>query len=164
MERTIKTVAQKDHFTDLTTEEQQLLWNNRHSLDHILSNYPRGLPLLLLSVPDYDHHHLADVHAIVEQWEVQEPTDALELLNARSAVLIVMIFSHIHFLFYRFADIVVRDKALLWLQRLSSDDLYDLLPQLVQVVKYDWPGYYGTIQFLLLQAAISPHIAHMLLW
>ena len=67
-------------------------------------------------------------------------------------------------MFCRFADIVVRDKALLWLQRLSSDDLYDLLPQLVQVVKYDWPGYYGTIQFLLLQAAISPHIAHMLFW
>ena len=68
------------------------------------------------------------------------------------------------FVFCRFADIVVRDKALLWLQRLSSDDLYDLLPQLVQVVKYDWPGYYGTIQFLLQQAALSPHTAHMLFW
>ena len=82
-EHTIKTVALKDHFTDLTTEEQQLLWNNRHSLDHILSNHPRGLPLLLLSIPDYDHYHLADVHDILEKWMLQEPTDALELLNVQ---------------------------------------------------------------------------------
>ena len=82
-EHAIKTVAQKDHFTNLTTEEQQLLWTNRHSLNHILSNHPRGLPLLLLSVPDYDHCHLADIHAILERWRLQEPTDALELLNVQ---------------------------------------------------------------------------------
>ena len=76
-------VAQKDHFTTLTTEEQQLLWNNRHSLAHLLSNHPRGLPLLLLSIPDYNHSHLADIHAILEQWKLQELTDALELLNVQ---------------------------------------------------------------------------------
>ena len=75
--------AQKDHFTNLTAEEQQLLWNNRHSLPHILGNHPRGLPLLLLSLPDYNRSHIADIHTILQQWELKEPCDALELLNAQ---------------------------------------------------------------------------------
>ena len=82
-EDAIKAVAQKDHFTDLTTEEQSLLWNSRYSLPHILGNHPRGLPLFLLSLPDYSHTHLANVHAILDRWKLHEPTDALELLNVQ---------------------------------------------------------------------------------
>lgn len=85
-EDAIKVVAQKDHFTTLTEEEQHLLWNNRYSLPHILSNHPRGLPLLLLSLPDYSHSHLADIHAILDRWKLQEPTDALELLNVQYVI------------------------------------------------------------------------------
>ena len=68
------------------------------------------------------------------------------------------------FEFCRSANIEKRDKALQLLQRLCPDDVYDILPQIVQAVKFDWPGYFGTIQFLLHQAAISPRIAHMLFW
>jgi len=82
-EHAIKAIAQKDHFTNLTAEEQELLWNNRHSLPDVLSNHPRGLPLLLLSVPNFIHSNLADVHTILEKWKLQEPTDALELLNVQ---------------------------------------------------------------------------------
>jgi len=64
----------------------------------------------------------------------------------------------------RFADVYIRAKALSWLQELSSDDLFDLLPQLVQVIKYDWYGFLGTTKFLLQQAVKSPRIAHMLFW
>lgn len=65
---------------------------------------------------------------------------------------------------YRFADVYVRAKALSWLQELSSDDLFDILPQLIQVIKYDWYGFPGTTKFLLKQAVRSPRIAHMLFW
>jgi len=82
-EHALKTAAQKDHFNTLTEEEQQLLWNNRKALPLILHSFPRGLPLLLLSVPKHDHVHLTEMHAIVDQWKLPHPIDALELLNAQ---------------------------------------------------------------------------------
>ena len=36
-------------------------------------------------------------------------------------------------LYYRFADMCVRAKAVEWLAELSDDDICDILPQLVQV-------------------------------
>lgn len=63
-----------------------------------------------------------------------------------------------------FPDGVVRTLAVSWLRELSSDELVDYLPQLVQALKHETYDANALARFLLEQALTSPRVAHHLFW
>ena len=71
---------------------------------------------------------------------------------------------NIIFLSFSFPDHIVRTVAVSWIKSIGSDELIDLLPQLVQSVKHEMLGWSPCAHFLLERALSSPRLAHSLYW
>lgn len=63
-----------------------------------------------------------------------------------------------------FPDGEVRRVAVSWVRELSSDELCDYLPQLVETLKHETYEASTLTQFLLQRALTSPRVAHHLYW
>lgn len=63
-----------------------------------------------------------------------------------------------------FPDCQVRQKAVSWIQELSSDELVDYLPQLVQALKHETYEASPLARLLLERGLTSPRVAHHLYW
>ncbi|CAG0893611.1 unnamed protein product [Cyprideis torosa] len=135
-------VVDSDIFSPITPELQDVVWDKRRYLYKI----PNALPRVLLAAHAWDFASLAEMDALMKSWAEMDPMEALQLLLPC------------------FPQQVIRSRAVHWLRRLSSDDLLDILPQLVQAAKHESHLSNPLILFLFERALRSPLVAHRLYW
>ena len=75
----LQNIVQCSMLKKLDDREKRLVWKNRK----LLTNYPRALPKLLLSVQWDQPDDVAEVHMLLYMWRRMEPVDALQLLDSR---------------------------------------------------------------------------------
>ncbi|KAF0298151.1 Phosphatidylinositol 4-phosphate 3-kinase C2 domain-containing subunit alpha [Amphibalanus amphitrite] len=131
-----------DLFTQVPADRREILWDRRH----YLYDEPAALPRVLLAAHSWEWACLPDLHSMVQSWGDLAPVDAIQLLLPS------------------FPDVVVRRKAVRWLQSITSDELVDYLPQLVQAVKHEAWDCSTLARFLIDRALTSPRVAHHLYW
>jgi hypothetical protein len=101
----------------------------------------------LLSVPWGDPLVSVEVYSLLQQWVDIEPIDALELLN------------------HNFTDKFVREFAVYYLQRLSDDELQQVLLQLVQALKHEYNHDSMLARFLIIKAVFNQtQLGHYFFW
>ncbi|QQP35716.1 Uncharacterized protein FKW44_024011, partial [Caligus rogercresseyi] len=89
---------------------------------------------------------VAKLYLLLEAWPEVTPQVALELLDCK------------------YADLVVRKKAVEWLEKMSDEDLAQYLLQLVQTLKYE-PYLHNPLASLLVKRALlNRKIGHFFFW
>jgi hypothetical protein len=108
---------------------------------------PKAVAKFLLSVPWGDPLVSVEVYSLLQQWVDIEPIDALELLN------------------HNFTDKFVREFAVYYLQRLSDDELQQVLLQLVQALKHEYNHDSMLARFLIIKAVFNQtQLGHYFFW
>lgn len=142
---TLTSVAARDMLTEVTMEEGVLLLKYRH---YLRLYKPEALPKLLLFVDWSERHLVKSIHEDLNQWPPIPPYVALQLLDPR------------------FPDSMVRTYAVnrcLW--PMSDNDVYRILLQLIQALKYESYHTSSLALFLLRRAFWDPNrIGHFLFW
>jgi hypothetical protein len=129
--------------TELSEEEQKLVWQARDRLTKI----PISLPKVLLSVKWDQPDDVGEMHTLLYMWEKMEPLQALQLLDSR------------------FPDPKVRAYAVQLLDELGDDELRPYLLQLVQCLKHEAYHDSALSRFLVCRAIQNAdHIGHILYW
>ncbi|XP_065575109.1 phosphatidylinositol 4-phosphate 3-kinase C2 domain-containing subunit alpha-like [Artemia franciscana] len=129
-------------FSRLPALRREVLWEKRQ----YLTQEPRALPKVLSSARCWDHESLTEIYGMVESWRSLSPVDAIQLLLPC------------------FPDVEVRCAAVAWLKGISSDELVDLLPQILQALKFETLETSPLIRFLLERSLMSLRVAHTLFW
>ncbi|XP_012259521.2 phosphatidylinositol 4-phosphate 3-kinase C2 domain-containing subunit beta isoform X3 [Athalia rosae] len=135
-------ITQQDTFFRPPLEEREILWEKRH----YLHDRPEALPKVLLAAHSWDWACLPDLHASLRVWHSLPPVQALQLLLPC------------------FPDMKVREMAVSWIRDLTSDELIDYLPQLLQALKHETYEASPLARFLLERALLSPSVAHHIYW
>ncbi|XP_026466110.1 phosphatidylinositol 4-phosphate 3-kinase C2 domain-containing subunit beta isoform X2 [Ctenocephalides felis] len=135
-------IVEQDTFSRPPAELREVLWEKRH----YLRSMPVALPKVLLAAHSWDWACLADLHSMLHAWAPMPPDQALQLLMPC------------------FPDMEVRRMAVCWLDQLTSDELVDFLPQLVQALKHETYETSPLARFLLNRSLKSPRVAHTLYW
>ncbi|KAM4012075.1 phosphatidylinositol 3-kinase C2 domain-containing subunit gamma [Anomaloglossus baeobatrachus] len=122
--------------------DKQSLWFYRRT-----PHKPPGLlPLILGSAPGWDPPTISAMYGVLEDSPFSSPLEALSLLSPS------------------FADEQVRAVACRELEQLSCDQLIEILPQLVQAVKFEWRLHSALVKLLLQRCLQSIQLAHSLYW
>ena len=137
----IQKIVNKD-VTKLSKQERLVIWRHRYSL----LQSPSTLIYILSSAPSWDSESVNEIHVVLAVWGKVPPEDALIFLQAD------------------FPDKKVRETAVLWLNDLTDDDLYDYLPELVQALKYEAYHRSALANFIIKRSLSSPRLAHFLFW
>ncbi|XP_046487205.1 phosphatidylinositol 4-phosphate 3-kinase C2 domain-containing subunit beta isoform X2 [Neodiprion pinetum] len=135
-------ITQQDTFFRPPLEEREILWEKRH----YLHDRPEALPKVLLAAHSWDWACLPDLHASLRIWNPLPPVQALQLLLPC------------------FPDMKVREMAVSWIRDLTSDELIDYLPQLLQALKHETYEASPLARFLLERSLLSPRVAHHIYW
>ncbi|XP_069798120.1 phosphatidylinositol 4-phosphate 3-kinase C2 domain-containing subunit beta isoform X2 [Narcine bancroftii] len=138
----LKEVMQKKSLFWLTEADKKLLWEKRHYCHSECS----CLPMVLASAPSWEWACLPDIYTLLEQWNCLSHLDALGLLHAA------------------FPDQELRRTAVQWMETMSTSELVDFLPQLVQALKFECYLDSPLVRFLLRRAIYDVKIAHYLYW
>jgi len=93
--------------------DREQLWDRRH----YLYDCTEALPKVLLASHSWEFSSLADIYSMVQQWSQLSPIESMQLLLPS------------------FPDVHIRQMTVKWLKKLSSDELCDFLPQLVQALR-----------------------------
>lgn len=93
--------------------EREQLWDRRH----YLYDCPDALSKVLLAAHSWEWASLSEIYSMVQQWSQLSPIEAMQLLLPS------------------FPDTHIRKMTIKWLKKLSSDELCDFLPQLVQALR-----------------------------
>ncbi|XP_076360184.1 phosphatidylinositol 4,5-bisphosphate 3-kinase catalytic subunit beta isoform-like isoform X4 [Tachypleus tridentatus] len=136
-------ICAQDPLHQMHEQDKDLLWFLRQDC---LRKFPHSLPKLLRSLKWYNHHDVAEVTALLQEWEYLPPEQTLELLD------------------YAYADQAVRSFAVKCLEKMSDEDLSLYLLQLVQALKHESYLYCDLVQFLLCRALRNQHLGHQLFW
>ncbi|GAB6033726.1 hypothetical protein CHUAL_013838 [Chamberlinius hualienensis] len=123
-------------------DERETLWQMRHYLYEI----PQALPKVLLAAHSWNWSCLSDIYKMLDEWKPMNGVDALELLLPC------------------FPDFEVRRLAVSWIRSMSSDELCDYLPQLVQALKYETYDSSALADFLIERSLASIRVMHHLYW
>uniref|UniRef100_A0A7N6B3N3 Phosphatidylinositol-4-phosphate 3-kinase n=1 Tax=Anabas testudineus TaxID=64144 RepID=A0A7N6B3N3_ANATE len=126
----------------LTVEDKRLLWEKKS----FCQSESAALPLVLASAPCWEWACLPEIYALLRQWACLGHLDALGLLHAS------------------FPDQELRRTAVQWMDSISDPELMDVLPQLVQALKYECYLDSSLVRFLLRRAIGDVRIAHYLFW
>lgn len=135
-------VMQKKSLFWLTESDKKLLWEKRYYCHSECSS----LPMVLASAPSWEWTSLPDIYTLVKQWNCLGHLDALGLLHAV------------------FPDQELRRTAVQWMDAMSTSELVDCLPQLVQALKFECYLDSHLVRFLLRRAICDVKIAHCLYW
>lgn len=135
-------VIEKNTLTTLTEEEIDCLWEKRYYL-HDLSS---ALPRVIQTINIWSWSSLREIYTMIKEWAPMPPLESLQLLLPN------------------YPDTYVRNKAVDQLKELAPDDLYDLLPQLVQALKFECYHTSALAKMLLEKAAMNVRFAHYLYW
>ncbi|NWV97507.1 P3C2G kinase, partial [Machaerirhynchus nigripectus] len=126
----------------LSEQQRRILWFYRYSCD----SQNCSLPLVLGSAPSWDRTTVSEMHALLRSWRFSNPLEALGLLT------------------FSFPDQDIRGAAVQQIENVSSDELLEYLPQLVQVLKFEWSLESPLVKLLLNRSLQSIQVAHQLYW
>ncbi|KAK7196018.1 Phosphoinositide 3-kinase family protein [Novymonas esmeraldas] len=141
--RQLKRVLEYDPLVHLTSDDKMLLWKYRE----ILLGRPRAMAKVLSAVNWLVPFEVYEAHLLLHRWCPLPAFDALELLDAR------------------YADLVVREQAVEYIENMSDYELRGCILQLVQVLKYEPYHYSALARFLLRRSLRSNHIiGHYVFW
>ena len=130
-------------FTEIPQHEREILWEKRH----YLRNVPGALPKVLLAAHSWDYACLPGLYGFLESYSKPKPMDILQLFLPC------------------FPDTHVRKVAIEWLSsEVSTDDMVDYLPQLLEALKHETWNLSSLAKLLLRQSLLSPRLAHELFW
>ena len=135
-------MAKRDPLAEISEQEKVTLWRLRkHCLD-----VPEILPRFLDAVKWNSRNDLTHLYMLLKIWPEIPPQSALELLDCK------------------YADPTVRALAVVWLDKMSDEDLAQYLLQLVQTLKYE-PYLNNPLSNLLLKRALlNRKIGHFFFW
>ncbi|XP_065702524.2 phosphatidylinositol 3-kinase C2 domain-containing subunit gamma [Patagioenas fasciata] len=126
----------------LSEQQRRILWFYRY----YCNNQNCSLPLVLGSAPSWDRTTVSEMYAVLKTWRFSSPLEALGLLT------------------FSFPDQDIRKTAVQQIENLSNDELLEYLPQLVQVLKFEWSLESPLVKLLLNRSLQSIQVAHQLYW
>ncbi|NXA64290.1 P3C2G kinase, partial [Mohoua ochrocephala] len=126
----------------LSEQQRRILWFYRYSCN----NQNCSLPLVLGSAPSWDRTTVSEMYALLRSWRFSNPLEALGLLT------------------FSFPDQDIRRAAVQQIENVSNDELLEYLPQLVQVLKFEWSLESPLVKLLLNRSLQSIQVAHQLYW
>uniref|UniRef100_A0A8B9TI91 Phosphatidylinositol-4-phosphate 3-kinase catalytic subunit type 2 gamma n=1 Tax=Anas platyrhynchos TaxID=8839 RepID=A0A8B9TI91_ANAPL len=140
----LKHIARLSQAQSLLLSEQQrrILWFYRY----YCNNQNCSLPLVLGSAPSWDRTTVSEMYSVMRRWRFSNPLEAFGLLT------------------FSFPDKDIRRTAVQQIENLSNDELLEYLPQLVQVLKFEWSLESPLVKLLLHRSLQSTQIAHQLYW
>ncbi|XP_043849054.1 phosphatidylinositol 4,5-bisphosphate 3-kinase catalytic subunit delta isoform [Dromiciops gliroides] len=128
---------------ELYEHEKDLVWKMRHQIQE---HFPEALARLLLVTKWNKHEDVAQMLFLLGSWPELPVLSALELLD------------------FSFPDRHVGSFAIQSLKKLTDDELFQYLLQLVQVLKYESYLDCELTKFLLDRALANRKIGHFLFW
>ncbi|XP_011735056.1 phosphatidylinositol 4,5-bisphosphate 3-kinase catalytic subunit delta isoform isoform X3 [Macaca nemestrina] len=128
---------------ELYEHEKDLVWKLRHEVQE---HFPEALARLLLVTKWNKHEDVAQMLYLLCSWPELPVLSALELLD------------------FSFPDCHVGSFAIKSLRKLTDDELFQYLLQLVQVLKYESYLDCELTKFLLDRALANRKIGHFLFW
>ncbi|NXO67779.1 P3C2G kinase, partial [Phainopepla nitens] len=138
----IARLSQKHSLLLLSEQQRRILWFYRYSCN----NQSCSLPLVLGSAPSWDRTTVSETYALLRSWRFSNPLEALGLLT------------------FSFPDQDIRRAAVQQIENVSNDELLEYLPQLVQVLKFEWSLEGPLVKLLLNRSLQSIQVAHQLFW
>ncbi|XP_064277463.1 phosphatidylinositol 3-kinase C2 domain-containing subunit gamma isoform X3 [Passer domesticus] len=138
----IARLSQKHSLLLLSEQQRRILWFYRYSCN----NQNCSLPLVLGSAPSWDRATVSEMYALLRAWSFSDPLQALGLLT------------------FSFPDQDIRRAAVQQIENVSNDELLEYLPQLVQVLKFEWSLESPLVKLLLNRSLQSIQVAHQLYW
>ncbi|CAF3475281.1 unnamed protein product [Rotaria sordida] len=135
-----------DEEREFSEEECHFLWSHRHFVIH----KPYALPKLLKSRSVWDYPSLIDIYALLNEVTHDRTIDEIE-----SFELLLPAFPDMHTRSFAYHSLI---------SRLTSQDLLIYLPQLLQIIKFDYIHSSIIIEYLLKQSLIDYSLAHKLYW
>ncbi|NXJ82865.1 P3C2G kinase, partial [Trogon melanurus] len=126
----------------LSEQQRRILWFYRYCCN----NQNCSLPLMLGSAPSWDRTTVSEMYAVLRRWRFSNPLEALGLLT------------------FSFPDQDIRRTAVQQIENMSNDELLEYLPQLVQVLKFEWSLESPLVKLLLDRSLQSIQVAHQLYW
>nr|XP_030119417.3 phosphatidylinositol 4-phosphate 3-kinase C2 domain-containing subunit gamma isoform X1 [Taeniopygia guttata]XP_041569623.1 phosphatidylinositol 4-phosphate 3-kinase C2 domain-containing subunit gamma isoform X1 [Taeniopygia guttata] len=140
--KNIARLSQKHSLLLLSEQQRRILWFYRYSCN----NQNCSLPLVLGSAPSWDRTTVSEMYALLRGWRFSDPLEALGLLT------------------FSFPDQDIRRAAVQQMENVSNDELLEYLPQLVQVLKFEWTLESPLVKLLLNRSLQSIQVAHQLYW
>jgi len=142
--RKLEEICRRDSLTTLTEKEKRLLWEN---IEWCKKN-TFSLPKLLLATDWGNPEAVITVHILFDDWGLDKltPLQALELLDAK------------------YSDQIVRDFSVKCLERYDDNDLFRVLLQLTQAVKFELYHNSSLARFLIERAFRDKRLGHYLFW
>ncbi|NXN73624.1 P3C2G kinase, partial [Himantopus himantopus] len=138
----ITRLSQRRSLLLLSEQQRRILWFYRY----YCNNQNCSLPLVLGSAPSWDRMTVSEMYAVLRRWRFFNPLEALGLLT------------------FSFPDQDIRRTAVQQIENLSNDELLEYLPQLVQVLKFEWSLESPLVKLLLNRSLQSIQVAHQLYW
>ncbi|NXG70260.1 P3C2G kinase, partial [Baryphthengus martii] len=126
----------------LSEQQRRILWFYRY----YCNKENCSLPLVLGSAPSWDRTTISEMYAVLRRWKFSNPLEALGLLT------------------FSFPDQDIRRTAVQQIENMSNDELLEYLPQLVQVLKFEWSLESPLVKLLLNRSLQSIQVAHQLYW
>ncbi|NXU83658.1 P3C2G kinase, partial [Xiphorhynchus elegans] len=126
----------------LSEQQRRILWFYRYHCN----NQNCSLPLVLGSAPSWDRTTVSEMYALLRSWRFSNPLEALGLLT------------------FSFPDQDIRRAAVQQIENMSNDEFLEYLPQLVQVLKFEWSLESPLVKLLLNRSLQSIQVAHQLYW
>lgn len=139
-----KLISRRDLFTELTEQEKDFFWRERHIIRKIV---PDALPKVLESVRWSCREEVCQMYAMLESWPTVSVDTAIILLGSR------------------YVDSIVRSFAIRCLDQGLTDGLMiHYLLQFVQLLKNE-PYYYNDLaQMLLRRSLLSRRFGNLFFW
>ncbi|XP_074839837.1 phosphatidylinositol 3-kinase C2 domain-containing subunit gamma [Carettochelys insculpta] len=138
----IARLSQKRSLLLLSEQERRFLWFYRSNCN----NENSSLPLVLGSAPSWDRKSISEMYLVLREWNFSNPLEALGLLT------------------FSFPDQDIRRTAIQQMENLSNDELLEYLPQLVQIMKFEWSLESPLVKLLLCRSLQSIQVIHRLYW
>uniref|UniRef100_A0A8D0G456 Phosphatidylinositol-4-phosphate 3-kinase catalytic subunit type 2 gamma n=1 Tax=Strix occidentalis caurina TaxID=311401 RepID=A0A8D0G456_STROC len=126
----------------LSEQQRRTLWFYLY----YCNNQNCSLPLILGSAPSWDRMTVSEMYAVLRRWRFSNPLEVLGLLTSS------------------FPDQDIHRTAVQQIENMSNDELLEYLPQLVQVLKFEWSLESPLVKLLLNCSLQSIQVAHQLYW
>lgn len=139
----LREILERRGSAELYEHEKDLVWKLRHEVQE---HFPESLARLLLVTKWNKHEDVAQMLYLLRSWPELPVLSALELLD------------------FGFPDCHVGSFAIKSLRKLTDDELFQYLLQLVQVLKYESYLDCELTKFLLDRALANRKIGHFLFW
>ncbi|KAJ6656821.1 hypothetical protein lerEdw1_003152 [Lerista edwardsae] len=139
----LREILERRSHTELYEHEKDLVWKMRHQ---IRDQFPGALAKLLVVTKWNKHEDVAQMIHLLQSWPELPVLNALELLD------------------FSFPDRYVGSFTVNSLKKLTNDELFQYLLQLVQVLKYESYLDCELTKFLLDRALSNRKIGHFLFW